>query len=484
MNEVGWKGTQGMTHQQEQDHGKKQKEGQNEVHEKVHKQIIGDQSKDLKYDCHQVEEQDPDSNKFEIEIKRLTPEGLGVGYHQGKITFVPGWLPGETGVVAVSESKKNWQRANPVHRLTAAENRMAPACPIFSVCGGCQLQHLSYEETLRYKLRWIQENLLRIGKIETKVKPVIGMSDPWRYRNKATLHLQNGKMGYYPQKTNTVIQFEDCRLLNKEMNQWIKTVECFLQENMNNSTESTTVTFRRNQAGEGLIVLGKLPVGIEKKARNLAKRFGCTAKCSIWGFNNRGKLQHIAGPESLRVNILGIDFAVSPLAFLQVNSVQTEILYSKIVELADLKGTEVVWDLYCGAGTISLALAHQAGYVYGIEINAAAVRDAKKNALLNQITNVEFIAGKAEEELFKISSRPDAIILDPPRAGADRSLLEAIIKLQTEKVIYTSCDSRTLARDLAIMVEGGYEIVEVQPVDMFPWTGHVETVVLMSRVKD
>ncbi|MDR3288043.1 MAG: 23S rRNA (uracil(1939)-C(5))-methyltransferase RlmD [Peptococcaceae bacterium] len=426
-----------------------------------------------------------------ISIERLTGDGWGVGYHQGKITFVPGWLPGERGTAVIRESKKNWQRAEPVVLEEVSSQRIQPPCPVFAVCGGCQLQHLPYEETLRWKRVWLQETLERIGKIQAEIKPVIAMPDSWRYRNKAVLHRQNGQLGYYQERSNTLAAFEDCLLLSEAMNRWIKVMREHLPTT---GRIPSAVTLRENQMGrQGLILLEGLPESATAAKVGEAGAWLADLAAALnpsppefsvgmWGRSNRGSLKHVYGQRYLTVKIQDMVFEVSPLAFLQVNDLQTEVLYGKILEWAELAGSEEVWDLYCGVGTISLLLSRCAGRVVGFDIHAAAVNDARRNAQANQCGNVEFKEGKVEWEIVGMKTKPEVIVLDPPRAGAHPKVLEKILEVQPRRLIYVSCDPGTLARDLKLLAAGGFAVVKVQPVDMFPWTGQVESMVLLSAL--
>ncbi|MEL1134793.1 23S rRNA (uracil(1939)-C(5))-methyltransferase RlmD [Desulfitobacterium sp. THU1] len=430
---------------------------------------------------------------IEVECLRLSSEGAGVGYHDGKATFVAGLLPGEIGEVQIFEEKKSWQRGRliSVQDATVSSQRVNPPCTVYGVCGGCQLQHLSYPETLVWKKRWVADNLTRIGKIamdNVLMYSTIGMEDPWRYRNKGRFHRgEDHRLGYHQEKSNTIVRFKDCLLISEPMNQWLKEVEDIL---LKEAPEIKTLTLRENTQGEGMLVLE--PVNDGENIRELLgkmnslligsnekdKRLGIS---SVWGINDAGKPELLIGKGDFRQEILGLEYKVSPLAFLQVNPIQTQKLYSTVLQWAERSPAKVVWDLYSGIGTITLALAAKAQKVWGIEENPYAVEDARVNALHNRIENVEFMAGKVEDTFQKIDEHPDLVVLDPPRAGAHRRVLEGLIKLQPKRIIYVSCDPGTLARDLGILQSGGYQVREVQPVDMFPWTGHVEAIILMTN---
>ncbi|MGI1660242.1 MAG: 23S rRNA (uracil(1939)-C(5))-methyltransferase RlmD [Desulfitobacterium sp.] len=430
---------------------------------------------------------------IEVECLRLSSEGAGVGYHDGKATFVAGLLPGEIGEVQIFEEKKSWQRGSliSVQDATVSSQRMNPPCTVYGVCGGCQLQHLSYPETLVWKKRWVADNLTRIGKIDMDhvlMHSTIGMEDPWRYRNKGRFHRgEDHRLGYHQEKSNTIVRFTDCLLISEPMNQWLKEIEDIL---LKEAPEIKTLTLRENSQGEGMLVLE--PVYEGEKIRELLGKMNSLLICSnkdnklaginsVWGINSEGKPELVIGKGDFRQEILGLEYKVSPLAFLQVNPIQTQKLYTTVLQWAERSPAKVVWDLYSGIGTITLALAAKAQKVWGIEENSYAVEDARVNALHNRIENVEFIAGKVEDTFQQIDEHPDLVVLDPPRAGAHRRVLEGLIELQPKQIIYVSCDPGTLARDLGILQSGGYQVREVLPVDMFPWTGHVECIIMMTN---
>lgn len=431
-------------------------------------------------------------NAHEIEIMRLASDGTGVGYIDGKTTFVIGMLPGEKGTVQIEENKNNYQRAKVLEIRNHSKDRNTPDCPVYLECGGCSLQHMNYEYSLYWKCQWILDALQRIGGIQNiEVEPVIGMTEPWRYRNKAVLHRsRDGGFGYHREKTNQVISFEDCLLLRKSMNKKILK----LQKIMGNCCPGIkTATFRESNHGKALIMLDgnvKDNGELDKKVKVLRREPEFSPDiCSIsiprgntafWG----------TGSQFLNEHIDNIRFRVSPRAFLQVNPTQTAKLYSVVLNCAQLTGQEEVWDLYCGIGTITLLLAKRVRKVIGMEENPQAIEDALINAKDNGITNVRFIQGKVEDKMKALTGNPDIIITDPPRAGMKPEVVEKLLKSRPKKMIYVSCNPATLARDLKVLtssdegIDGGYVIQKIQPVDMFPWTSHVETVVLMSRVKD
>ena len=419
---------------------------------------------------------------FEIECLRLITDGSGIGYQKGIVTFVPGLLPGEIGEIEVYEAKKKWQRAHLQKITKRSLKRLNPPCSVFEQCGGCQLQHTTYKETLLWKQQWVADALTRIAKINVEIKPTIGMSSPWRYRNKARLHREpTGKLGYFKGKSKELVHFSDCLLLSERMNRWIRLTEGFLTEGY---SEIHTLTFRENTRGEGLLLLEGTPtkaLSVEDNPEFFEALYKEGVR-SVWGTDSEGSLVLVWGEEAFRQTIHGISFNVSPLSFLQVNPLQTDVLYSHVLEGAALTGDETVWDLYSGIGTLSLALTAKAQKVTGIEENPYAVEDAIQNAVNNNaVGHVEFLKGKVESRMMKIDEQPDVVVLDPPRAGVHPVVVQRLLELKPQRIIYVSCDPGTLARDLDVLTQGGYGVESVQPVDMFPWTQHVETVTVLYK---
>lgn len=424
----------------------------------------------------------------EIEIIRLASDGSGVGYLDGKATFVAGMLPGEKGKVRITEKKKTYQRAEVIEITDLSLERQAPPCSIYDTCGGCDLQHLNYNYSLGWKRQWVEDALSRIGGIQDiQVEPVLGMEEPWRYRNKAVLHRdEEGRLGYYKEKTKKVVQFDDCLLLSPETNTRIRK----LQEALGKCCQGIgTVTLRESNRGKGLLLLDgntKANKELEQKVRELKKEEIFSPQvCSI-AVPQGGNDFEGSGAQYLNEYIEEMRFRVSPRAFLQVNPQQTQRLYSMVLGWAELTGKEEVWDLYCGIGTITLLLAKRAGQVIGIEENPYAVEDARENAKDNKIQNVRYLQGKVEDKISSLSGSPDLVVTDPPRAGMEPAVVERLLQVKPKRIIYVSCNPATLARDLkALGCSGGayggmYEVKKVQPVDMFPWSSHVESIIMMT----
>lgn len=446
-----------------------------------------------------------------IKIEDLSSEGLGVGHSEDGIAlFVKDTVIGDLAEVKVMKMKKNYGFARLMKIIEASPDRIVPPCPVARQCGGCQIQAMSYEAQLRFKENKVKNNLQRIGKFENPpMEPILGMQEPFRYRNKAQFPVgkdREGKLaaGFYAGRTHSIISCDDC-LLGAEVNQKIiKTVLAHMERlgisSYNEETGKglvrhimTRVGFATGQIMVCIVINGtKLP-GAEALVKKLTAIPGMT---SITLNVNREKTNVIMGrtlislwgQDYIEDTIGSVRFRISPLSFYQVNPEQTEKLYGKALEYAELNGEETVWDLYCGIGTISLFLAQKAKQVYGVEIVPEAIEDAKQNAVLNGFTNAQFYVGKAEEVLPEKYKNDgifaDVIVIDPPRKGCEESVLDTMVQMAPKRIVYVSCDSATLARDLKYLCERGYELKKVCPVDMFGNSVHVETVVLLSRLSN
>ncbi|WP_286946557.1 23S rRNA (uracil(1939)-C(5))-methyltransferase RlmD [Acetobacterium sp. UBA5834] len=442
--------------------------------------------------------------QYTMELIDITHSGEGVGRLDNMIVFIDGGLPGDVVEVEIKNVKKTYAQGKLLSISQASPVRVTPDCSYFDQCGGCQIRHMSYPGQLQAKAKMVGDALQRIGGFkEIEVAPIIGMEDPLRYRNKAQFKLDRKGMGFYAKRSHQLVHIDDCLNQPESAIAAIKTINALVQElNLSIYDERTHkgylrgVLQRTNLQGENMITL--IINGKELSQRQAIIEgivAGIPNVKSIYANINREKGNVILGKKSLCVygaarlveQIGDLSFSISPNSFFQVNSLQTEKLYDAIKSAAALTGTETIFDLYCGTGTIGLYLAAQAKQVIGIESVGDAVLDARENAGLNQIDNARFFLGRAEDEMLKIIKdegvKPDLIVLDPPRKGCDESLLQAISELGTPKLIYVSCNPSTLARDLKFITEAGYAIKTVQPVDLFPGTGHVETVVLMSRVE-
>ena len=456
-----------------------------------------------------------------IEITDIGTDGAGIGKADGYTLFVKDAVIGDIAEVKVMKAKKNYGYARLMKVVEPSKYRAQPRCAFARRCGGCQIQEMSYDRQLAFKEQKVRGNLERIGGfspefIDGIMDPVAGMEHPFGYRNKAQFPFGTDKegnpvVGFYAGRTHDIIANTDCALgvpVNQEI---LEIILKFMKEN--------SIPAYNEKTGQGLVRHALIRYGFSTKEIMVCLVINGTriphAEKLI------GALTELPGMTSITISantrrdnvIMGntcvvlwgqgyitdyigdIKYQISPLSFYQVNPVQTETLYSLALEYAGLSGSETVWDLYCGIGTISLFLAKQAEKVYGVEIVPQAIEDARTNAKINGIGNAEFFVGKAEEVLPAYydryaqehngeTARAEVLVVDQPRKGCDAALLDTIVRMEPEKVVYVSCDPATLARDLKILCENGYELKKIRAVDMFPMTVHVETVVLMSKVKE
>ena len=454
------------------------------------------------------------NQEFIVTIEDMNEDGAGVGKVDGYIWFVKDAVIGDVVRAKAMKMKKSYGFARLMEVLEPSASRVIPSCPVARQCGGCQLQAMSYEEQLKFKERKVMNNLIRIGKFaedEIHMLPIMGMEEPWRYRNKAQFPFGKDKdgnviAGFYAGRTHAIVEAEDCLLGVEENREILDIVKQFMKEmkiepydELSHKGLVRHVLIRKGfKTGEIMVCLvingNKLP-GKERLVEMLTGVDGIKGMTSISYSVNQEKTNVIMGKEI--VNLYGpgyitdyignVKYQISPLSFYQVNPVQTERLYGTALEYAGLTGNEIVWDLYCGIGTISLFLAQKAKKVYGVEIVPQAIEDARRNAEINGIHNAEFFVGKAEEVLperfEKNHVHADVIVVDPPRKGCDAVCLDTILKVRPERVVYVSCDSATLARDLRYLADGGYVVERGRCCDMFPGTVHCETVVLLSQQK-
>lgn len=442
---------------------------------------------------------------YEIEIIDIGTNGEGIGKLNDFVIFVPEAITGDKLKIKILKVKKNLAYGKIEEILEPSTLRRAPSCEVAQKCGGCQLQHMTYEAQLEWKQSKVYNALTRIGGLkDIDVHPTIGMADQMHYRNKAQypIRKENGKVqiGFYASRTHRVIDWETCGIQDIRCEQVIKVVRNFLEtHNLSIYDEEKHTGLVRHLmirtgffTGEMMVCLvvngDKLPHE-EAFLSALEEIEGIT---SVVLSINKAKTNVILGYEvkvlkgrDYIIDTIGdLKFKISALSFFQVNPTQTKVLYDKALEYAGLTGNEIVWDAYCGTGSISLFLAQKAKKVYGVEIVAPAIENANANAALNGITNAEFFVGKAEEVIpakYAEGLVADTIVVDPPRKGCDQALLETLIRMAPEKIVYVSCDPATLARDLGYLAGNGYKVEKVQPVDMFPETTHVETCVLLVK---
>ena len=469
-----------------------------------------------------------------VEITDMGHDGEGIGKIDGFALFIKDALLGDVVEAKVMKVMKNYAFARLEKVVTPSSFRVEPKCAYHRQCGGCQIQALSYEKQLEFKENKIKNNLIRIGKFEEAfleqiMEPIIGMEEPYYYRNKAQFPIGTDKegnliAGFYAGRTHSIIANTDCALGVSENKDILELVLAYMRRYHVSAYDETTgkglvrhVLIRKGFAtGEIMVCLvinGKsLPA--EKELIEMLKKVTGMSSISVsvnrertnvimgkevrtlWGkdtitdeiqvYSVRAKDEFLNASEEFVPSGKKVSFHISPLSFYQVNPVQTEKLYSMALSYAGLTGKETVWDLYCGIGTISLFLAQSARMVYGVEIVEQAIWDARENAVRNGIENAQFYVGKAEEvlpELYKNEGiYADVIVVDPPRKGCDEKCLETMLQMKPERIVYVSCDSATLARDLRVLCDGGYELKKVRGCDMFPMTGHVECVTLLQKI--
>ena len=455
-----------------------------------------------------------------VEITDMGVDGEGIGKVDGFTLFVKDALIGDVAEVKVMKAKKQYGYARLMKLLSPSPDRVEPVCSVARTCGGCQIQALSYSKQLEFKKNKVRGNLIRIGGfpeafIDEIMEPIAGMEEPFHYRNKAQYPVGTDKegnliAGFYAGRTHQIIPNLDC-VLGAEINQVVleKILAFMNQHKLTAYNEEThkglvrhiliRVGFTTKEIMVCLVINGKKLPYSEKLAEVLAEIPGMTSITFSINEENTNvimgkQIQPVWGQTYITDYIGNVKYQISPLSFYQVNPVQTEVLYGQALEYAGLTGNETVWDVYCGIGTISLFLAQKAKKVYGVEIVPQAIEDARRNAEINGIQNAEFFVGKAEEVLPMYyaeyakehpgeSAHADVIMVDPPRKGCEESVLTTMVNMQPERIVYVSCDSATLARDLKYLCGNGYELRKVRAVDMFPHTGHIETVVLLSQLK-
>ncbi len=449
---------------------------------------------------------------YELTIEDITMSGEGVGKIDGYALFVKDAIPGDRIIAKVTKTKKTYGFGRLMEILEPSSKRVEPLCPVANACGGCTLMAMNYESQLDFKFNLIQNNIARIGGLtDYETAPVIGMENPYRYRNKAQFPVGTDKdsnivMGFYAGRTHAIVPNEDCLIGSKVNAPILNTIKSHMIQYgikpYNETTNSGTV--RHILIREGFVT-GEIMVCIIVNGNGIKEEQTLIEQLTALEFDDNRKIVSIVininrertnvimgrktrlayGKPYIEDYIGNVKYQISALSFYQVNPIQTKVLYEKALEYADLTGNETVWDLYCGIGTISLFLAQKAKQVYGVEIVPEAIEDAKNNASINGITNAEFFVGKAEEvlpEKYKNDKiYADVIVVDPPRKGCDETLLDTMVKMQPKRIVYVSCDSATLARDLKYLSKNGYTVKKVQGVDQFAHSCHVETCVLLVK---
>jgi len=438
---------------------------------------------------------------IDVLFEDLTHDGAGVAKVDGYPIFVPYGLPGERAKIKVIKVNKGYGFGRLIELYEKSPYRIEIAKEDLHKYGGCQLEHISYEGQLKYKENQVRQVLARIAKLEDViVHPIIGMDNPWHYRNKAQVPVgeKDGKLiaGFFKPRSHEIVDTNESLIQIPEINEAVQVVKeiCGRLGIRAYNEESHKGVLRHimarygQQTGELMVVIVTRTADIPHRERLVEEIVERLPEVKSIVHNVNGKRTNVIlgdkttvlwGNEVIFDYIGDVKFAISALSFYQVNPVQTKVLYDKALEYANLRGSESVIDAYCGIGTISLFLAQKARKVFGVEVVPEAIEDAKKNAALNGIENVEFEAGEAEVVIpkwYEEGNKADVLVVDPPRKGCDEALLQTIISMKPKKVVYVSCNPATLARDLRILEDGGYKTVEVQPVDMFPHTTHCEAV--------
>lgn len=444
---------------------------------------------------------------FEMTCDAFGQDAQGVCRHEGMAVFVPGLLPGERALVRIVKPEKRYAFGRVEKLLEKSPSRAEPFCPIYKRCGGCVCQHMTYEASLAFKRQQVQDLLQRVGGLSIEVPPVWGMAHPFGYRNKGAYPVAQTDgapaCGFFAPRSHDLVPLPEggCAIQGEDSAKATQAVLSWMRENSVPAYDEQTgrglvrhIMTRSTTSGE-LMVVVVTRADIPKASRLIELlRAAVPGLCSVCLSVNSRRTNVILGTDirvlwgktAMEDTLCGLRFSVSPLSFFQVNPRQTERLYGLALEYAGLTGAETVVDAYCGAGTISLLLAQKAKKVIGIEIVPEAIQNANENAARNGIANAEFHVGATEELLPKLVAnglRPDVIVLDPPRKGCDPAVLQAIIAAAPKRVVYVSCGAPTLARDAKLLAEGGYAAEKVQCVDMFCWTGAVETVMSLVQQK-
>lgn len=448
------------------------------------------------------------NDQVEITIEDMGFEGEGIGRYQGYALFVKDTAIGDRALVQITKAGKSYGYARLIKLIEPSPYRVTPRCPIAARCGGCQLQHIDYSRQLEFKENKVRNCLMRIGGFcDFTMEPVCGMEEPYYYRNKSQFPVGRDKdgrilIGFYAGRTHSIINTEHCCIGAKVNDKIISFMRSFIErykiEPYNEKEHKgllrhivTRVGYNTGEVMVFLVVNGRQIPHQKELVKGLRNVEGMKSICLNV---NMDKTNVILGKEIIPIwgepyitdRIGNVIYRVSPLSFYQVNPVQTKKLYDIALDYADLHGKEVVWDLYCGIGTISLYMAKKARKVYGVEIVPEAIEDARANAKINGIDNAEFFVGAAEEVLPRKYREDniyaDVIVVDPPRKGCEQSLLDTVLAMAPKRVVYVSCDPATLARDLKYLCEKDYKLVKVRAVDQFGHSVHVETVALLAKV--
>jgi len=424
-----------------------------------------------------------------VDVINMTHEGRGVARIDDFVIFIDGAITGEVLEIEIIHRAKSYAIANIYKIIEAASERIEPFCRVYGSCGGCSLQHLRYDVQLKFKQNYVMDCLQRIGGFkQIKVSPTRGMKFPYHYRNKVQYPVAGGKAGFYKRRSHSIVEHRVCAMQSDDVNEIMNFIKPQLPDFIKH------MVFRVGTEGVMMIFVStKAKPNLDELVISVTERYSII-KTVILNINTSGtnkilgdKNQSLYGTGKINDRMLGVEYSISPNSFYQINKEQTRYLYTKINKMAELTGKETVYDLYCGIGSIGLYLAKKAKKVVGVESVSDAVKDARANARDNEIKNIKFVIGKAEEvagDLIEKHGKPNIVVVDPPRKGCEETLLKSVLDMAPDKIIYVSCNPSTLARDLQVLCENKkYKPGKVQPVDMFPFTSHVETVCLLKRVK-
>lgn len=444
------------------------------------------------------------NKSYEIEITDLTVEGMGIGRVQGMAVFVNGMLPGEAGRVKIIRCAKKYAIAIPEEITRTSPERVEPPCPVFRPCGGCTLQHLSYFGQLQFKHDYVQNCIQKLAKLNAPVLFPLPARQQWGYRNKTAFPVGPGpegvQIGCYARHSHRIVECDQCLLQDPEANaciaavrEWMNTFQIPAYDEISGTGAVRHVVVRSTSLGDKMAAIvsreRELP-HLKELVRLLRTRVPAVMSILLNYHPQPGNVilgeetQVLFGTPKLDEVLQGLTFSISLHTFLQVHHAQAELLYNTVFKLARIQKEDTVADLYCGAGTMTLAAARRAKWAYGVEIVPQAVEDARENAANNGIQNASFLLGDAKDAfpvILQEAGHLDVVIVDPPRKGLDLNVIEDICNCPAKRLVYVSCDPATLARDVAVFVKKGFRIQVVQPVDLFPQTTHVETCVLLSR---
>ncbi|WP_276619909.1 23S rRNA (uracil(1939)-C(5))-methyltransferase RlmD [Syntrophomonas wolfei] len=412
-------------------------------------------------------------------IEGINHQGEGVARVGGKAVFVPQALPGEVVEIVITDNRARFARAQLVQLLEASPYRLTPLCPHYYECGGCAYQHAKYEEELVLKRQIVKDAIQRIAKIATVVEPVLSMPEPWHYRNKVTWHMaatgkQEPVLGFFREASRQLVPISQCRLISEKMNCLTARVKALLP--LIQPAPGSEITLRESSLDHSTMLIWK---GLQRwPAPEIWPELSAISDSVV--VIEKNTCHYISGPQRLLDKLGQVKFALSPEAFFQVNHCQAEEMIRLILSLVDFSGKTVL-DAFCGVGSIALNLARQAERVIGVESYEPAIHDARCNAIEAGIYNVEFIHGLCERAVARIDEPIDVIVLDPPRSGCKKELIQACSRISPREIVYVSCNPATLSRDLALFGQLGYHPLLIQPIDMFPRTYHVEVVVMMTH---